>query len=311
MIPPLAHFVWLTPDFPWLNLLAVQSAALRGGFERVVLHLRHELDRERSAELCRLGNVELRQLDPLRCLPEGPLRARYFELVSPAAQSNLLRAALLEREGGVYLDMDTVTIRDLSELRRGRRLFCGLEHVAFPAGGSQLRGLLLSSLREGLRRAPNGWRHFRRLEHLFPRAANNAVLGATPGHPLLRELLRRMATMPSPLARRRYALGTHLLQRVLADSPAEQGCLCDPSVFYPLGPRISLHWFSPCHRPDVHAVISPETRVVHWYASLHTRFHEVTPERLRQSAGQQLFARLVSEFDLLEQKKTSPSSVMP
>jgi hypothetical protein len=29
MIPAVAHFIWLTPDFPWLNLLAVQSAARR------------------------------------------------------------------------------------------------------------------------------------------------------------------------------------------------------------------------------------------------------------------------------------------
>ncbi|HVJ19637.1 MAG TPA: glycosyltransferase [Polyangiaceae bacterium] len=315
MIPAIAHFIWLTPDFPWLNVLAVRSAALRGGFERVVVHVTHEP----SHELDGVPGVEVRRLDPAALLRDPSLLARYHELSSPAARSNLLRAAILEREGGVYLDMDTVTIRDLSSLRAGRRFFCGLEHVAFPApqpgqsaAALRSRGMALTAMREGMRHAPGGWRYFRKVEHLFPRAANNAVLGATPGHPFLNELLERMARMPRQSALRRYALGTHLLQRALAQYDADDLAVFGPSVFYPLGPRISRHWFARCRHPDLQGVVSGDTRVVHWYASLHTEFERINPQFLRENADTQLFARLVREFQLLEAtKKTSPSSVMP
>jgi hypothetical protein len=198
-----------------------------------------------------------------------------------------------------------VTIRDLSPLRAGRRLFCGLEHVAFPAVGPgqsraavRSRGLALTALREGMRHAPGGWRYFRRVEHWFPCAANNAVLGATAGHPFLRDLLLRMARMPKANALRRYALGTHLLQRALGEYSGSDLKVFPPSVFYPLGPRISRHWFAPCRNPDPLAVVSSDTRVVHWYASLHTRFAGVTPEFVRQNADRQLLSRLISEFQL-------------
>ncbi len=305
MIPALAHLVWVTPDFPWLNVLAVRSAALRGGFERVVLHLTHDLEPARISELSELPNVELRRLSPEALLEEPSLLARYRELESPAARSNLLRAAILEREGGVYLDMDTLTIRDLSALRAGRRLFCGLEHVAFPAprpgqsaAAVRSRGLWLTAMREGMRHAPGGWRYFRRVEHWFPRAANNAVLGATARHPFVSELLSRMARMPRENALRRYALGTHLLQRALLDYTADDLGVFPPSVFYPLGPRISRHWFARCKNPDPHAVVSNETCVVHWYASLHSHSERVTPEYVRRNAEHQLLSRLISEFQL-------------
>jgi hypothetical protein len=320
MIPALAHFVWLTPGFPWLNTLAVRSAALRGGFERVIVHLAHELEPERARELGEHPRVELRRIEPASLLGDPALRARYGELSSPAARSNLLRAAILEREGGVYLDMDTVTIRELRPLLDAHGFFCGLEHVAFPApleaqsaAVLRSRGLALSALREGLRHLPSGWRHFRGVEPLFPRAANNAVLGASAGHPLLRELLQRMANMPRESALRRYALGTHLLQRALREHREDDVATLEPSVFYPLGPRVSRHWFARCRRPDVHAVVSRETRVVHWYASLHERFDRVTEASVLRNRESQLFSRLVCEFGLIPdaQKKTSPSSVMP
>ena len=38
MIPPIGHFIWYGPDFPWVHLLALRSAATVGGLERVILH---------------------------------------------------------------------------------------------------------------------------------------------------------------------------------------------------------------------------------------------------------------------------------
>jgi hypothetical protein len=282
------------------------------------LHLTHELEPAAARELEGLAGVEIRRLAPDSLLAEHGLVERYRELESPASRSNVLRIAVLEREGGVYLDMDTVTIRDLGALRRSAQAFCGLEHVAFPAplpGQSAVRlrsrGLLLTAMREGLFHAPAGWRQFRKVEHLFPRAANNAVLGASAHHPLLRDLLGRMARMPRRDALRRYALGTHLLQHALREYEGTDLSVLEPTLFYPLGPRISRHWFTPCRRPEPRQVLSDETRVVHWYASLHHPFAGVTRDFLRENTERQLFAKLVSEFELLGTKKTSLSAVMP
>jgi hypothetical protein len=320
MIPALAHFVWLTPELPWLNVLALHSAALRGGFERVVLHASALSAGARQA-LGAVPGLELRSVEPRELLAEPRLRRRFAELSSPAAQSNVLRAAILAREGGVYLDMDTVTVRSLEPLRRGAQVFCGLEHVAYPAfveGQSrvavQARGLGLSLLRSGLRRTPEGWRHFRRVQHLFPRAANNAVLGAAPGHPFLLGLLERMASLPSSTALRRYALGTHLLQRALRERAARDVVVHEPSAFYPLGPVISGHWFTPGEPEDLRDLLGSETRVVHWYASLRTRRQQqrMTPEFVQRQGSRQLLSRLIRELELHgATKKASPSSVMP
>jgi hypothetical protein len=41
----------------------------------------------------------------------------------------------------------------------------------------------------------------------------------------------------------------------------------EPHVFYPLPPEISEHWFRIGRSVRLDAVLLPETRVVHWYAS--------------------------------------------
>lgn len=313
MIPPVAHFVWLGADFPWLNVLAVRSAALRGGFERVVVHLGDPIESARRRELEAIGNVELRRVELRPLLGADRLLTLYGQLTAPAARSNVLRAAILAREGGVYLDMDTVTIGDLSAIRGGCGAFCGLEHVAFPghAGvASFARGLVLSGVRAGLRRVPRGFRWFRRVQHLYPLAANNAVLGAAPGHRLVGALLERMARMPRQAALRRFALGTHLLQETLRECPGGDVRVFGPELFYPLGPEISRYWFGGSRAEDLGRVLSPETRVVHWYASHHTRAEQrrFGPGHAGREGEPALLSRLLEAFDLLDpQKKPRPA----
>src|SRR5262249_12879270 len=167
----------------------------------------------------------------------------YRELATPAARVNVLRMALLLLEGGVYLDTDTVTLADLAALGQGHAALCGEEHLVFPAGRasplSRLRpeALARMAVRDVLRRWPNGYRGFRRIEHWFPKAVNNAVLGAEPGHPLVRELIARAVRLPSARRGVRYALGTHLLQEVVADYHGTDLCVLPPAAFFPLGPE--------------------------------------------------------------------------
>ena len=95
--------------------------------------------------------------------------------------------AILANEGGVYLDTDTLTLKDFTPLRTENTAFCGAEHIALPSTVKDSRNPLvwaraglLMAYRDLCRRRERGWQHFRRYEHLFSAVANNAVLASTP-----------------------------------------------------------------------------------------------------------------------------------
>lgn len=314
MIPPIAHFLWFGTSLPWVYALALRSAAARGGFERVVLHHADELAGSPGWRALETSpGVETRRFDPEAVVAGAPVRGGALvdlmrRLRAPAARANVVRAALLATEGGVYLDTDTVTVASLEPLRAEASFFCGLERLVFPGELKRSRSparwgaaLARTALRDLCRRAPSGWRQFRRIEHHYPRAANNAVLGAEPGHPLLVEMLERMAATPPERQTVRFALGTHLLQAVLHDATgdAARGLrVYEPPAFYPLGPEISEHWFRFTHEPRLDEALAPETRVVHWYASVRTAgiVDRIDPVYVRTNANRQLFSALALPF---------------
>ena len=135
MIPGIAHFIWFGPKLPYIYILGIRSAVLRGGFERVVLH--HSDDLSSTPHWDSLTELDSFEARPLReeFLTEahGELGERllnlFRELTAPAARANLMRAAILAHEGGVYLDTDTVTWRDVTPLRERAAVFCGEEHI--------------------------------------------------------------------------------------------------------------------------------------------------------------------------------------
>jgi hypothetical protein len=304
LIPKVAHFIWLGPRFPWVHRLALLSAARRGGFERVLLHHDGAFGAEHGpSELVNEPGVELAALDALGLMEAaggGPLVECYRALAAPAARVNLLRMALLARDGGVYLDTDTVTLASFDGLSAEAGVFCGEERLVFPAGQSsvlsRLRPAALARMaaRDVLRRLPNGYRSFRQVEHLYPKAVNNAVLGAEAGHPLVHELLARARRMPPARRTVRYALGTHLLQEVVADYGGKDLRVVPPEVFFPFGPEISEHWFRERAKVELADVLGPETLLVHWYASVRTKRHveRIDEGFVRAHAERQLFSAL-------------------
>lgn len=311
MIPGTAHFIWFGAEFEWVHALAVRSAARVGGFERVVLHHDRDLSHTAAwADLGRIPSFEARRLDgPAltrlfgRLGPSGDALARVFaQLDAPAARANVLRALILAVEGGVYLDLDTITVRSLEPLRAAHAAFCGEETLAWPIslgrnGGiaGHVGALVRDGVRDVYRRLPGGWRGFRRVAPLYPTAANNAVLGAEPGHPMLGRLLAGMLAVPESRRRVRCALGTHLLQATLADRREGDLAVLPPRVFYPLGPELSAHWFRIRRRlPALDQVLSPDTRVVHWYASVRTKHivPHIDADYVRAHATRQLFSAL-------------------
>jgi hypothetical protein len=303
MIPNVAHFIWYGRKLPWLNAMSIVSAARAGGFARIVLHHDPELAPETLLRLQTLPNLEARAIDPSRafahCEQGTALHALYARLSQPAARANLLRAAVLHAEGGVYLDMDTITLQALGPLLTAEA-FCGAEPVAFPStlferpsvrGYARAHGL--NALRELLRIAPTGPRLFARVAHLYTLAANNAVLAAQPAHPFIARLLSAMLELPADKQLRRYALGTHLLQRTLREDASARSVVVHPqAAFYPLGPEISEHWFRLQRRIQLRDVLSPETYLIHWYASVRTRKWVERMDRafVQQHASEQLLS---------------------
>lgn len=298
---------------PFVYVFAVRSAVMRSRLDTVTLH--HTDDLEPGPELDLLRATEgltLRRLDARACLTTvgnelgiGASLVALLERVSnPVARSNILRAAILHLHGGIYLDLDTITVRSLRPLLRDPQ-WVGLERIVWPGFVRRSRSPLLklkssglSVLRNALRIAPPGYRWFRHVEGWYYAGVNGAVLGSAPRQPLMASYLRAMANVPRALETRRHALGTHLLQAQVAAYTGNDLTLHEPEVFYPLGPEISEHWFRLRDHVDLNAAVSEQTRVVHWYASVRTRgfLHETTPEHVVRNASRQLYSALAMPF---------------
>ena len=309
-IPARLHFCWVGTSLPWACVFAVLSAAECSGLPEIILHHTDALlpGGELSA-LTAEARVTLRRLDPIGCLREvgallgvgDRLAALYETIDSPVKRTDILRAALLFRQGGIYLDLDTITVSSLHPLLDAVQ-FAGLEHIVWPhfvrsSRSPTLwgRSLILDLMRKAMRRIANGWRLFRQVERFYYRSVNNAVLGAEANTPLFARYLHAMLAVTPERLQDAYALGPDLLQSLLAkDRPADL-VLHDPRVFYPLPPEISEHWFRSARKAELGALLSPETRVVHWYASTRSkaRVALITPPYVREHRHNQLYSALV------------------
>ncbi|MBW2213032.1 MAG: glycosyl transferase [Deltaproteobacteria bacterium] len=308
LIPSIAHFVWYGTELPYLRALAIRSAATHGGFDSVRLHHADPLDeRPHVRDLYALPNVELVPLDDRALCEEasGPALADLVgALKSPVARSNLVRAALVYRDGGVYLDMDTLTIRPFDEVRSRAPGFLGEEEIVFPEQvvasrdpRVKAKAYVKTAVRDVLRRLPHGYRLFPRIARHYHRALNQAVIGSVPGHAFCAEVLTAMTQVPKSRWNRPYALGTHVVQSVYARYTGEDLHVFPSPFFYPLPPEISAHWFrSYRDGVDPMEVLDPSTCCVHWYASVRTKKIVATMDEveLRRLAGQQLFASLAT-----------------
>ncbi len=306
-VPVVAHFLWFGQDFPWVHWLALFSAAQRGGFDRVLLHHADPISGPVWEAALAIPGVEARHLDAEGLVaaagPFGPSLVDLLRrLTAPAARANVVRAALLHREGGVYLDLDTVTVRPVAPLLADAAVFCGLERLSFPDDpwrrlhpGRLAAAWTRTAVRDLLRRVPDGWRGFRRIEGWYPTAPNNAVLGARAGHPFVGELLERMVRLPERRKLVRFALGTHLLEHAVAEYRGDDLRVLPPEVFYPLGPEISEHWFRRSSA-GLDELLPAATRVVHWYASVRTRrvVPRLSPAWVADHAGQEPFSTLAA-----------------
>ena len=277
MIPSCAHFVWFGPHLPYAYVLGVRSAALRGGFDEVLIHHADEL--APSVELTNalaLPGVGLKPLNEgtLESAPierSGALVDLFRKLEQPAAKANMMRAAILATRGGVYLDTDTLLLKDFDSLRANHTVFCGAEHIALPSTVKDSRNPFVSAragammlYRDVFRRQVRGWHHFRRVEHFYPAVANNSILASEAAHPFMIDLLNGMLDLPSQQQLIRFALGTKLLQQCVTRNP--EGCsVLPPELFFPIGPEVSQHWFREDTALELEQMLHKHTRLIHWY----------------------------------------------
>jgi hypothetical protein len=197
--------------------------------------------------------------------------------------------------------LDTITTRSLLPLLATPQ-FVGCEFLVWPRFARTSRSpavwcrtLTLDLLRKSMRRLPGGWRLFRRVEAFCYVGVNNAVMGAEAGSRLCADSLRAMAAMEPGQWSEPYALGPDLLQEMIGRYPPGELAVAAPNVFYPLPPQISEHWFRLRRRVQLEAVLYPQTRVVHWYASVRTaaKVAAIDPEYVRKHRQRQLYSALV------------------
>jgi len=304
-IPGRLVFIWFGSRLPVTARVAVRSAmsACRPD-ETLIVH--QGLEEGQVGDLVEAGaRLVPAGREWFEGLPGGGgAAARLYEtLESPASRANLLRLAVLWKKGGVYLDTDTITLRDLDDLRRFDG-FCGLEPVALPGDlfGSRnpvrwLAAGLRLALREGCVRMDSGVEVFRRLEPHFAHAVNNAVLGSRPGNPIIARAFELIERMDPASRERRYRLGTHLLQQLTHNRSGPDMEVLPAEYFYPLGPEISAHWFREGSASRVESLIGTETRIVHWYSSVEERvgLRRIDESYIRSHVDRTAFARLACE----------------
>lgn len=311
-IPARAHFIWIGPRLPWAYVFSILSAAERGGLDEVVLHHTDVLEQgPELAALLRAPGVRLSRLDPADCIMRAgqslgvgtQLRDIDSRLRSAVARTNILRAALIYLHGGIYLDLDTITCQALTPLLDAPQ-FVGCEQIVWPgfvrasrSPALWARSLMLDVMRKPLRRVAPGWKLFRMIERLYYRGINGAILGGCAGAPLLALYLQAMTRVAAERQTRPHALGTNLLQEVVARYTGDDLTIHEPNVFYPLPPEISEHWFYPRRDVDLNAVLPENTRVVHWYASVRTRalIDLIDPAYIRANRRHQFYSALVGE----------------
>jgi hypothetical protein len=308
-IPAKIHFCWIGDRLPWAYVFAILSAADQSELPEIILHHTDFLEDDAALQaLKHKPSVYLSHLEPLSYLNHvgevigfgTNLSDLYRKLESPVMRSDVLRAAILYVEGGVYLDLDTVTVTSLLPLLN-ETAFVGSEFIVWPqhSGHSSspfllARQLILNGLRKMCRKLPRGWVLFKKIERFYFQSVNNAIMGSEPKSKFISDYIESMLRLRHERQLARYALGPHLLQEVAARHMGSDLTIYEPAVFYPLAPEISEHWFRISSVVKLGKVLSPQTRVVHWYASVRTnrRVAQITPDYIEKNRKRQMYSAL-------------------
>ena len=323
MIPNRFHFIWFGREFPFTHALAIRSVALTCAPESITLHATDDLAGQPHFDglIADLPTFAVRRIDRATLFDglDLPNTARLGEVWDQlvgerrwAALSDILRYLVLYREGGVYLDLDTITVRDLRPLLTAPG-FCGRERILVDARTHRRRSFWryfrtvpLDVARWICSRTNWGIRAFSRIADLFPAAINGAVLALPARHSIAGEALRRVPDLVPELERRRPVIGPDLLQGLI-DGDGDGGLRADvtvfgPSHFYPLGPQMATQVFRVWRSArDLDRAlgdcVGPDTYVLHWYNDgLKSLPRPPDQDSIASLADRQIFSRLARPF---------------
>jgi len=280
MIPNRVFFIWFGNKLPLSTGLAILSAKQVQKPEETILYLeskKEDINGEGYDLIKDEHGITLKKIDDsiFADLEDNGICKRLFHILkSPASKVNLLRLALLYKEGGVYLDTDTIAIKPWNDLLQYKG-FCGLEPVAFPQELYHSKNpfsYLLAWIRFLWKflcvYIPRGEQIFRLTEKFYSFCANNAVLGSEAKNPFFKKVFAAINEMKEKEQLKRYRLGTHIIQKVTGNKSSEIMKLFPPAYFYPVGPDVSVHLFRKGSAKRLNKILLPQTRIVHWYNSV-------------------------------------------
>lgn len=285
MIPLRFHFIWIGRSFPFVNRLAVESVLQTNPGAEIIVHFQDPPLQNGDWEALR-EKVTFRPVDMTELLSGLPtslqVAAQAVEKVSGtylAGKSNVIRYLILCREGGIYLDFDTLTLQSFAPLLDAPA-FIGEEEV-FKCDDDRVAGnytwdfplmAALFGLSLGMTQANSRWLENSALFNLgdrflrkfwSARKLNNAVLGSEPGNPFF---IRALELIPETDAGLRYALGPMLMNRIYATPVCKSIRRLNKDVFYAIPPSQTFRFFH-----GQNQILPPEAMAVHWCSSNHKR----------------------------------------
>jgi hypothetical protein len=284
-IPNQFHFVWDDKFFPYAAYLAIRSVAMHCKPERIFLYKTPDLDGVPNFERLRREvpcfepvNIDLPgwlQQAALPCTQKLLDANRFLKQHNfYGSVSDMLRALNLYLRGGIYLDTDTLTLRDMAPLRQ-HGAFLAEEHILVSSAvykrDSRWRYLWTGPLtlaRDLCVRFAYGVRLFQAISPLYTRVVHNAVMGCRPGHPLMRDILLRIAERYPDRPKRYPLLGPDTVQDLIVENAYDDLTVLPPRCFSPLGPIMTFQYFHFHGKRTLEAlskwIVKPDTYAIHW-----------------------------------------------
>lgn len=284
VVPREFFFLWTGSSFPRINLVALERLRHHEPTARITVYFVDCSPTTSTLDaIDRVADIDVsvvRSEDVLGDLPSrlNHVKSLFDSLPSTAlsARSNLVRYAILLRQGGIYLDFDVFTVRRLDdEFLTG--CFIGEESV-WNADQRRVVGAWWVCLTPRNIAWALAWfakwldgllffgrlRVARRLSFLNPLwsrlQVNNAIIGARPGSQFIENVLMESATADPSV---RYATGPTLVDRV-ARRDTHTVRTVGPDHFYAIPPGDSHRIFR-----DRTVVLPHSSVFVHYAASNH------------------------------------------
>lgn len=331
MIPKTAHFVWIGNSLDWPYLYALASAYETGGFDQVILHHTDELQGEAITVFKKCYSSIIFKLTCTNTLFQevgdrgNALIELYNQLPEYSSKTDLIRLVVLYIYGGVYIDLDTLTLKPFESYLDTCEGFFGMElggigegfletrpgaRIAYNAHHTKKsrksKTALLKLFKYFCAKKSNGWKFFFRYQKYYLHNVNNAVLGAIAGAEWVNHLINTALSMPLSQSTRRLELGPKLLQREMMNCQSKKIKIFSPEIFYVLPALISQHWFKKNDMGQFENIIK-NSHIIHWYASWikKSTLEKLNPDEVISQADTIPYCHLVKPYALKLKRITS------